>query len=289
LKLIATVCVLATLALAQSSPSDWHGTFTANNRYGGVMYACPVGNNVYGVYSNAGFFEGTITGNTLTGNFWEGGRGYRNDYQGSFKISLASDNLSFDGFYTRVSEDGKERRWHESRLGSPYPSNPTHDECLVPFNAGNVIGSFFREADNKDSTGAYHICRDQYEQVYGSFDRPDGYIEGWSVRGATGFQGYRYEGNGSEGAYILRATSATEARGFYWNGPVVRNENQLLSQPEALYRSNDLASIESCEQFGPGFLQRLRNPDNANGNGNSSSTLAAGLVSLIAAIFVLFF
>merc|ERR1719456_150496 len=115
IKVLFVACFLAALAVAQH-PADWHGSWTANNRYGGVMYSCPVGNILYGVYSNAGFFEGTISGRTVEGNYWEGGRGYRNDYQGSFRITLAADNNEFDGFYPRVSEDGEERRWHETRL-----------------------------------------------------------------------------------------------------------------------------------------------------------------------------
>lgn len=280
IKVLFVACLLAAFAVAQH-PADWHGSWTANNRYGGAMYSCPVGNTLYGVYSNAGFFEGTISGRTVEGNYWEGGRGYRNDYQGSFRITLSADNNEFDGFYTRVSEDGEERRWHETRLGAPFPPQPSHDQCLVPDRNANLGGGFYRE--NKQHATQY-ICRDNYAQVYGSFSEPNGYLEGWSVRNNTGFHGYRYEGNGNEGAYILRAVAENVARGFYWKGRVVHSQNIELTTEDVLYRSHEEATFEECEQFGPGFLTRLRAPT------NSAVSVSAGFVTLaIALLSVLFF
>merc|ERR1712137_1061392 len=55
---------------------------------------------------------------------YEGGRGDRNDWQGSFHIELSADN-----------------RWREERLGAPWPSNPTDVQCLVP-GRDSVLGKF---------------------------------------------------------------------------------------------------------------------------------------------------
>ena len=53
--------IVAFLAFANcQSPADWSGTWTAHDRYGGVLYLCVVGDTVYGVYSKAGFLEGKI-------------------------------------------------------------------------------------------------------------------------------------------------------------------------------------------------------------------------------------
>merc|ERR1712063_101552 len=94
-----------------TNPADWHGTWSANN---------------------AGFFIGRIEGRTVEGTWYEGGRGDRNDWQGSFHIELSADNREFDGYYYRVSQDGAEIRWREERLGASWPSNPTDVQCLVP-------------------------------------------------------------------------------------------------------------------------------------------------------------
>lgn len=252
------------------------------------MYACPVGNKLYGVYSNAGFFIAHIDGRTATGTFYEGGRGNRNDWQGSFEITLSLDNQEFDGFYTRVSQDGTEIRWHEQRLGAPYPSSPSHTDCLVP-SREPVLGSFFRRRTSTASPAAYHICHDPYEQIYGSFLGPDGYLEGWSVDSSTGFHGYRYDSNGRSGAYILRSTSPTEVRGFYWRDWLVA-QNLETSVEEVLDRSSYTVSLAACESVGPGFLRRLRGPDEPVYNGDTvaaASTLGfSALVSVLLLVII---
>lgn len=246
-------------AASSTNPANWHGTWTANNRYGGVMYACPKGNRLYGVYSNAGFFIGSITDRMVDGTWYEGGRGDRNDWQGAFRIEISEDNQEFDGYYYRVTEDGAERRWHEYRLGAPYPSNPTDLDCLVPANE-NLLGSFYRQPSTGVAAGTYSLCKDQWDQIYGSFSDPDGYIEGWSVDASSGFHGYRYDSTGRSGAYILRAVSDSEVRGFYWRGRLAR-QNIETATLEVLQRTSYTARLNDCEAVGPGFLERLRGPD----------------------------
>lgn len=282
--IVLIVALGAIAAVAQELPADWAGTFSANNRYGGVMYACPRGNTLYGVYSNAGFFLGAITGRTVEGNWYEGGRGDRNDYQGSFRITLSDDNQEFDGFYYRVTEDGQERRWHEKRLGAPFPSNPTSVDCLIPGDE-NLLGNFFRQPHDSVGAGAYSLCKDEWSQIYGSFSEPDGYIEGWSVDRATGFHGYRYDNTGRSGAYILRALDQNTVKGFYWRGRLAR-ENIETAVEETLNRSSFTTSLHECERVGPGFLERLRGPD---GDSNSSaSALAVSAVAFVVAAIALF-
>lgn len=264
----------------QANPPNWHGSWTSNNRYGGVTYICPQGERYYGVYSNAGFFIGRNAGpRTIEGVWYEGGRGDRNNWQGSFNITISADNQEFDGFYYRVSRDGTEERWHEHRLGAPYPSNPTHAQCLVP--AGEkVTGSFFRAVPGSPNAN-YHICKDAYDQIYGSFTGPDGYIEGWSVDSSTGFHGYRYDSDGRSGAYILRSVSDNEVRGFYWRGRLAR-QNIETSQEEILHRSSYTVGLRECEQVGPGFLERLRGPT------NSAASLSISFLAVLAVTFLLF-
>jgi len=264
-----------------TNPADWHGTWSANNRYGGHMYACPHGNRLYGVYSNAGFFIGRIEGRTVEGTWYEGGRGDRNDWQGSFHIELSADNREFDGFYYRVSQDGAEIRWREERLGAPWPSNPTNAQCLVP-GRDSVLGKFYNNPGAGRTPARYALCQDKYDQIYGSFGSPDGFVEGWSVDSSTGFHGYRYDSNGRSGAYILRAVSDSEVRGFYWRGRLAR-QNIETSVEEVLTRTSFNAHLDECERVGPGFLRRLRGPS------NSAGALGFSLLAVVGAIlFALF-
>jgi len=292
---VVLVCVLAVICFAYAeeepaqriNPPNWHGTWTANNRYGGVMYSCPVGNRLYGVYSNAGFFMGLIDGDTVEGNWYEGGRGDRNNWQGSFKIKISPDNQEFDGFFHRVSQDGTEIRWHETRLGAPYPSSPSHLECLVP-SREPLLGSFYRRRTSTASSSPYHICHDPYGQVYGSFLGPDGYLEGWSVDSATGFHGYRYDSNGRSGAYILRSVSPTEVRGYYWRDWLVA-QNIETAQEEVLDRSSYTVSLSACETVGRGFLERLRGPAEQGYNQdtvNGAESLSISIVLLLVTVFL---
>lgn len=240
------------------------------------MYICQVGDKLYGSYSKAGFFEAFITGRTAVGNFWEGGRAYRNELQGSFRWAMSDDNLSFDGFFSRVSQNGRESRQTEKRISG---AAPTHDQCLVPYTGGRVTGAYFRNTDNDDQPGRADICSDQYGQVYGSFDEPDGYLEGWSVRNGTGFHGYRYQGDLKSGAYILRATEEGVIRGWYWRGPLVKSENIVLANSESYYLAEEITSLDKCERFGPGFLRRLR------GGGPGDNSASSATLSVLTFVF----
>jgi len=262
------------------NPADWHGTWSANNRYGGQMYTCPQGNRLYGVYSNAGFIIGRIEGRTVEGTWYEGGRGDRNDWQGAFRIELSADNREFDGFYHRVTQDGTELRWREERLGAPWPAQPSKNQCLVP-GKEPVLGKFFNNPGPGRESATYALCQDKYDQIYGSFGAPDGFIEGWSVDSSTGFHGYRYDSNGRSGAYILRAVSDTEVRGFYWRGRLAR-QNIATATEENLSRTSYISHLDECERVGPGFLRRLRGPDNAAG------ALGLSFAVVVAVIMVLF-
>jgi len=242
------------------NPADWHGSWSALNRYQGQTYTCPVGNTLYGVYSNAGFFYGTINDRTVEGVWFEGGRGDRNYYQGSFKITISDDNQEFDGYFNRLTT-GEEFRWHESRLGAPYPSNPTLEDCFAPDETvENILGSFYRSTETGALAGSTFICKDYWEQVYGSFHSPDGYIAGWSVDDSTGFHGYRYDSTGQSGAYILRALTRDRLKGFYWRG-ILATQNHATTKYEAFNRSAFTAKLDQCEQVGPGFVERLHGPD----------------------------
>lgn len=267
------------------NPTNWHGTWSAVNRYGGVSYFCPVGNRVFGVYSNAGFFIGQPTDSrTLEGTWYEGGRGDRNDFQGAFKITLSADNQEFDGFYHRVSQDGTEIRWHEHRLGAPHPSNPTHTQCLVPGRPREYLtGAFFRRPEGVTAS-PFYICKDEFDQIYGSFNAPDGYLEGWSVDATTGFHGWRYDSNGHSGAYILRSLSTNEVRGYYWRGRLAA-QNIETSTEEILDRASYTVSLEDCERVGPGFLRRLRGPDFEN----SAASVTVSFFVVVAALLIVLF
>jgi len=268
------------------NPPNWAGTWTGTSRYGGETYICPIKNRFYGAYSNAGFFIGeTVTGEgnqrVLEGLWYEGGRGYRNNWQGSFKIKISADNNVFDGFWYRVSQEGNpENRWHETRLGAPYPTIPTNVQCLAPVHQ-YLTGSFYSDPGYGRDPIIYNICRDRWDQIYGSTSSPKSYLEGWSVDSGSGFQGYKYDSDGRSGAMILRSISDTEVRGFYWRGRLAV-QNIETAEEIILTRTSYISNLKACESVGPGFQQRLKGPD-----GNSSALLSASFTILALVLFTL--
>jgi hypothetical protein len=252
------------------------------------MYSCTKGDQLYGVYSNAGFFLGTITDRSVSGNWFEGGRGDRNDYQGSFHISISDDNQEFDGYWNRLSTvTTSKTRWHETRLGAPYPAVPTAEDCLMPDDTAETFtGAFYRSTEYGALAGNYDLCRDEWDQVYGSFYQPEGYITGWSVFDATAIQGYRYDSTGESGAYIMKSISQNRMKGFYWRGRLAY-QNYPTSKAEALIRRSFTTSLTKCENVGPGFTERLKGPDYV-GN-NSAVTFSLSMFVALGALFIAFF
>jgi len=294
LSILSIVSFLVVLAVATNginqapeqvtNPADWHGSWTARNRYFGETYTCPVGNTLYGVYSDAGFFVGTITDRVVEGVWYEGGRGDRNYFQGSFRITVSDDNQEFDGFFNRLTT-GEEIRWHESRLAAPYPSNPTLEQCFAPDSTvENLLGSYYRSTETGALAGSTYICRDYWDQIYGSFHSPDGYLSGWSVEDATGFHGYRYDATGQSGAYILRALTADRVKGFYWRG-ILAPQNYPTAKYEAFSRTSFTAKLDQCEQVGPGFVERLHGPDYVPYVVNSSSIVSFSYLTFLLVAF----
>jgi len=276
------------------NPPNWDGTWTALNKYGGVMYTCTKGDRLYGVYSNAGFFIGTIVDRTVEGNWFEGGRGDRNAFQGTFHIKISDDNQEFDGYWNRVQNGGfkgTEVRWHETRLGHPHPQVPSAEECLMPDDTVNAfVGSWYRSVETGALPGTYDICRDEWDQVYGSFYQPDGYITGWSVFNSEGFHGYRYDSTGESGAYIMKSLSQNKMKGFYWKGRIAY-QNEATSQPEVLFRRSFTTTLAKCENVGPGFTERLKGPNFSkfNDSVNNAATFATSLFVVLGAVFVALF
>lgn len=280
-KLALALLLLAVVAVC--SANTWSGTWTGNTRYGGQTYTCVRGSTLYGVYSNGGIFEGAIKDNKAEGIWFEGGRGDRRVLQGSFIITLSDDGQHFDGLYYRVT--GESFRWREVRVGAPFPSSPSNEQCLVP-DGTQLDGTLTGGSPNDLTPGSYSICIDpdiRTGQVYGSFSSPTGFLEGWHFRGKTGFHGYRYTNDGLSGAYILRATSPTKVNGFFWRGRLSIN-NYDTSRSETLTRVSATATRSECERVGPGFLLRLRGPSVSSSSASSVAVSFAAVVVMAVAV-----
>jgi len=249
--------LLLFVIVALTEGVSFSGTWSAVNRYGGEMYLCTVGRNqVYGVFSKAGFIKGYINGNKVNGTWYEGGSDRRAVHQGSFQWTLSDDGLTFDGFYNREAFPHGVHRWTEHRLAGDFPQSPTHADCMVPVDEAIVgtyqggIDGIYSNEENDPRTN--NLCADRFQNVYGSFNGPRGWLEGWEFDNLTGFQGFRYTNDNHAGAYVLRATEPGVLRGFAWYGSVHR-ENIGTVRSVTLQRVNSFAKLSQCEAIGPGF------------------------------------
>jgi len=256
---LAIFALLLSVTFAQLNLADWGGTFSAVSRYGGQTFLCPKGTTLYGVFSNAGFLVGHITNRTATGTWYQGGRYDRNLLQGSFQITLNADNNGFDGYFTTAEDPDDAVRWREQRLGAPWPSNPSNEQCLVPDTTQSIVGTWFGGLVVHGSYADWSLCGDDYYNLYGSFNTPLGYLQGWEVNN-WGLQGYLYGSDGLQGAVILVTISPQQALGFYWLGSP-NNRNYPTSGQIVLNRATVESDPDSCQAVGPGLPLRLHNND----------------------------
>jgi len=152
-------------------------------------------------------------------------------------------------------------RWREERLGAPYPSNPSNEQCLVPDTTQNIVGTFWGGLTAHPWLSDWSVCADDYYNAYASFNTPLGYLQGWTVEG-NGLQGFIYGADGLQGSIILRAVSPQQVLGFVWVGSP-NTRNYPTSGSVILNRSTVNPDADSCQAVGPGLPTRLHGTNNA--------------------------
>jgi len=252
------------------------------------MYLCTVGDRLYGVFSDAGFVVAQVSGRQAVGNWYEGGRGDRNEHQGSFRWTLSEDGQTLDGFYNRESQEKGMHKWKEERLGAPFPSDPSDEQCMVPVRE-RIMGVYQGDVIGDNVPGVHYICSDRFQNVYGSSTSPNAWFEGWAFEDGTGFTGYRYTSDHKAGAYILRAIGNGKVAGFAWYGGIHR-ENRGTVRKIVLDQEEFKTTLSKCEEFGPGFAAikggEPSPPQSPNSKGNSLA--ASGIVLFITALAAFF-
>eukprot|EP01096_Ripella_sp_DP13-Kostka_P001106 TRINITY_DN1133_c0_g1_i2.p1 TRINITY_DN1133_c0_g1~~TRINITY_DN1133_c0_g1_i2.p1 ORF type:complete len:710 (-),score=354.41 TRINITY_DN1133_c0_g1_i2:123-2144(-) len=111
------------------------------DKYGGRLYLCTDGSNIWGVYSEIGTFRGVLSadGSVASGTWAEAGNEYSDS--GAFVWTLDTENFQlFTGVYASNTDDDQDT-WSAIRLdvGSSFDN----DKCLTPSASGSLIGSWF--------------------------------------------------------------------------------------------------------------------------------------------------
>jgi hypothetical protein len=273
------LCGLLALLAAANNP-DWNGSWTeeSNGRLGGLLYTCVRGNQLFGVFSRAGWLEGTVEGVRSVGHWYMAGDPFDDPDRifGQYDISVLDDNSGFRGEWYFGDFLHKGLHWAEVREPAPAPLYPDDNLCLVPDVTGSVVGVWFGGVPQTD----LYICseantRGSATRGYGSFTNPDfsGSIEGF-IPNTNAFQGYYYTEDRAGGLF-LRAVPGPFLRGYRW--PAEPSRALLPQASEQIFqRQPQRASIFQCN------VNHVFTP-------SSAAALSAGVLFAVAAVLALMF
>ena len=90
---------------AKALAYSWQGTWTSS--VGGEMQIEQNDDKVKGTYGGSGRIEGTVSGNTLKGNYWWSNK------KGIFELRMTADGKSYTGSWSRTGKSGS---WNGKRL-----------------------------------------------------------------------------------------------------------------------------------------------------------------------------
>jgi len=273
------LCAVLALFATASNP-DWNGSWTeeSNGRLGGLLYTCVRGNALFGVFSRAGWMQGTVEGVRSVGFWYMAGDPFEDNdrIHGQYDLSLLDDNSGFRGEWFFGDFLHKGLPWAEVRQPAPAPLYPDDNLCLIPDQTGTVTGVWYGGVPETD----LYICseanrRGVATRGYGSFTNPDfsGSLEGF-IPVLTGFHGYYYTEDRAGGIF-LRRVPGPFLRGFRW--PAEPSRALLPQASEQIFQGQpQRATIFQCN------VNHVFTPSSAAG-------LSAGFLFVIVALLALMF
>jgi len=191
--IVVALTLLAAFVLCASAATTFEGRWTDSFWGDNDSYCCTRPNNkLYCLYAQIGIVEGTVSGNTVTGKFYEGGSNVTPCPTGTFTWTLNEAGDAFTGSYTCNDEHNENNHnWSESRLSSAVP---TATECGARTNSRDISG--------KDDIDTVSVCNGNgaYQSSFVFAANFNGYEEGVTFdSGSIGSGFYYYDNNGVSG------------------------------------------------------------------------------------------
>jgi len=194
-----------------------NSTWTNEVEFGGlgqVMYICFIGNRLHGAYSEYGLVQGTLSGNRVTGNFYEAGGPFVECSHGTFEWVISPANNVFVGSYTCGNLTFA---WNSTKLGGAATTSPDACAVLDRETGGTLGGSWI--GYNTINAFEWDICENGagYNSSYQIGTIPiNGYALGASYEGGIIGAGVFSQENVPIGVQIVFRTFESKLETFFW-------------------------------------------------------------------------
>jgi len=186
---------LGPLGNVTTNLDDWNGGVWLEDKYGGRLYTCSDGLNVWGTYAEIGWFVGKIDINstTVTGVWYEAGS--REVDSGTFEWDIAPSQIRFRGAYLINASTKPQTVWGATRLdvGSGFDN----DQCWTlasSISNQTILGSWFYGPSTSDILDCCEWAGDYANDTYVT-----------KLANITGYTGVEcsYEKENGERGYVL--------------------------------------------------------------------------------------
>jgi len=226
--------------------NPWQGSFTDYEFGQGRLFLCQNGREVWGVYSELGFIQGTTSANglTLSGMMYDAGDGKK--VAGPFTLTLSSDYNSFVGKWNFQRTPKQSVTWNELRTSV---DPPTPLQCLTPYRPvtkpvltgryfminpdvflinqsltdGTILYNYLRVPESYN--GWLDICYTTVDTFTASYYDPvrqvRGYMTGNVIDNGGSLQMQWYEDH-RQGIQFERMTAPGLLQGYRWDWPDIQ-------------------------------------------------------------------
>mmetsp|Transcript_19752 Transcript_19752/g.75727 ORF Transcript_19752/g.75727 Transcript_19752/m.75727 type:complete len:299 (+) Transcript_19752:77-973(+) len=285
--------VLALFVCCAVADHNLEGEWTDESGYGQSLYVCLNGNRFNAAYSEAGIMVGTTdaSGNTASGNWYEGGGDTLSCTTGTFEITYNEQNDRLQGTW-ECADDDEEHDIDERRLSG---GDPTTIECALLASDGSIGGDWLENfyniaicVDDDDYVASYSYAEDysdpEYEFRIPGFETGDVY----SDLIGSGF----YEETKDQGVSLVFLLQTGQLGNFFWNAQKGEelNPNDFDDDSKHGYSVLDFTgnyiNQDTCERFSYVEDEYLYDDDDQS-RSSSDASAAFAPVALVAGVAVL--
>jgi len=151
-------CLLFLFSLSYAQ--TWVNSTWTDEKYGGTLSFCFIGQEVHGFYSERGLIQGSLVAtNIIQGNFYEAGGSRVNCTSGTVRLTIVNGGEYFSGSYV-CADSGASHDWN----GQFIDFSATADSCGVVASSGSVNGGWGESSIN----GNWYICTNDATHTYTS-------------------------------------------------------------------------------------------------------------------------